>query len=63
MSEITKLILGTKPNEKVKVYADAAKNCRRGFSQLYEDPEKVLIAVGNAEMVRYQLFGENLKPV
>lgn len=47
----------------MKVYADVAKKCKKGFSQLYDDPNKVLIAVGDVEMIRYQLFGENVKPV
>lgn len=56
------MMKGTKQHEKVKIYVDLAKNCKRGFLERY-DGDKLLIAVGKVEMIRRELFGDTLKPV
>lgn len=56
------LSLGSKLNEKVTIYADVAKKCKRGLQKHYDDIHKVFVGTGIVKMMRHQLFGENLLP-
>ncbi|KAJ8940542.1 hypothetical protein NQ318_003385 [Aromia moschata] len=52
---------GTQINEKVSIYADVNKRCKKGLQKLYED-DKIFLGNGITRMVRHQLFGDQIVP-
>lgn len=47
----------------VSIYADLSRKCKKGLLKKYECLQKMFIGNGVAKMIRYELFGENIKPV
>ncbi|KAF2903633.1 hypothetical protein ILUMI_02540 [Ignelater luminosus] len=54
---------GINKEDKVSIYADLSGKCKKGLLKKYECLQKMFIGNGVVKMVRYELFGENLKPV
>ncbi|XP_023310788.1 putative methyltransferase NSUN6 isoform X2 [Anoplophora glabripennis] len=54
------MMSGTQVGDKISIYADSKKKCKRGLQKLYEDNGKIFIGNGESKMVRHELFGENL---
>ncbi|XP_019875329.2 tRNA (cytosine(72)-C(5))-methyltransferase NSUN6 [Aethina tumida] len=56
------MLSGTQLGDKVSVYADISKKCKKGLQKVYPECDKIFVANGIAKMQRQELFGENLTP-
>ncbi|XP_050299786.1 tRNA (cytosine(72)-C(5))-methyltransferase NSUN6 [Anthonomus grandis grandis] len=56
------MVSGTQVDDKVSIYADLNKKCKKGLLNIFLDPKKIFIGNGIVKMTREQLFGENLNP-
>jgi len=46
----------------VSVYADLAKQCKRGYHKYYDNPFKMFVGNGIAKMNRRELFNGDMNP-
>ncbi|CAH0555236.1 unnamed protein product [Brassicogethes aeneus] len=56
------LVSGVQLNDKISIYADLSKKCKKGFQKTYTDENKLFIGNGLVKMRRFELFGEDIKP-
>nr|XP_023022955.1 putative methyltransferase NSUN6 [Leptinotarsa decemlineata] len=55
------MLSGSQLNDKVSIYADTLKKCKKGLQKKFEE-QKIFIGNGIVKMRRHQLFGENVIP-
>ncbi|KAG5866399.1 hypothetical protein JTB14_025990 [Gonioctena quinquepunctata] len=55
------MLSGSQINDKVSIYADVDKKCKRGLQKTFEG-RKLFIGNGILKMQRHQLFAENISP-
>ena len=58
MINVNKLVLGAKIGDKVSIYADIERKCRRGFNKTFTG-KTFLIGTGIVKMTRNELFKHN----
>lgn len=55
-------IVETHIGDKVSIYADLKKKCKKGLQKLYTDEGKLFIGNGTAKMQRHHLFADKAIP-
>ncbi|KAH1026591.1 hypothetical protein HUJ05_000232 [Dendroctonus ponderosae] len=59
---VLSMISGTLIGDKVSIYADLNRKCKKGLLKIFPDNGKVFLGNGVVKMTRSMLFGDNLAP-